>query len=171
MNETIKTILQRKSIRSFSKTPVDEEKIKMIVECAKAAPSGKNRQTRKYTVITSTEKIQKLAEAIAGELNLTDYRIYDCTVLIIVSTPKESEWGELDTACSIENIYLAAHALELGAVWINQLRGIYDKPAIRQILTEFKIPENHAVWGTVALGIPSENPMPKERIEQVEYIR
>ena len=43
-------------------------------------------------------------------------------------------------------------ALGIGSVWINQLNGICDEPAVRALLTKLKIPENHVVWGMAALG-------------------
>lgn len=59
---------------------------------------------------------------------------------------------------ALENIFLAAHALGIGSVWINQLNGICDEPAVRAVLTKLKIPENHIVWGMAALGYAEAKP-------------
>ena len=37
----------------------------------------------------------------------------------------------------MENIFLAAHSLGIGSVWINQLQGICDEPAIGELLSDF----------------------------------
>ena len=55
-------------------------------------------------------------------------------------------------ACAMENIFLAAHSLGIGSVWINQLQGICDEPSIREILNDFGIPADHIVYGMAALG-------------------
>ena len=79
-------------------------------------------------------------------------------MLIIPSNERESRWGREDNACALENIFLAAHALGIGSVWINQLQGICDVPEIRAMLHEFGIPENHVVYGMAALGYAKEEP-------------
>lgn len=131
---------------------------------------AKNRQARKFTVIHSREKIQRLAQAIAKELSRSDYRIYDCDAILLISFAADDIYGQCDSSCAIENTYLAAESLGLGAVWINQLRDICDKPEIRTVLDSFHIPHNHLICGFVALGYPAEKPAPKERTELVEFI-
>ena len=122
MNEVIKNMLTRVSVRKFTAERVEDEKLKTIVECAKASPTGKNRQMRKFTVVHNREKIQELARAVSSVLDIPNYRIYDCDALILISFEEDDRFGYCDSSVAIENIYLAAHALGLGSVWINQLR-------------------------------------------------
>ena len=71
----------------------------------------------------------------------------------------------------MENIFLAAHSLGIGSVWINQLQGICDDPKVRQILSILEIPADHVVYGMAALGygeLPSDD---KKRTGEVTYIR
>ncbi len=106
------------------------------------------------------------------ELGREGYDMYAPEVLIIPSNLKESPFGMEDNACAMENIYLAAEALGIGCVWINQLRTICDVPKIRAILDAFHIPGDHVVYGLAALGYRDDAPLaPKERIGQVEYIK
>lgn len=170
MNETIQTILQRCSVRSFLDKKVPDDLLTQILDCAKAAPTGKNRQLRQFTVITSRPKIQKLAKAIGKYIGNDKYTMYNPPVLIIVSIEETCELGELDTACAIENIYIAAQSLGLGSVWLNQLRGISYVPPIRKILDGFGIPKTHVVWGMSALGYPKEIPEHKERTENIVMV-
>ncbi len=122
MNEVIKNMLTRVSVRKFTAERVEDEKLKTIVECAKASPTGKNRQMRKFTVVHNREKIQELARAVSSVLDIPNYRIYDCDALILISFEEDDRFGYCDSSVAIQNIYLAAHALGLGSVWINQLR-------------------------------------------------
>ena len=48
--------------------------------------------------------------------------------------------------------------LGIGSVWINQLRGICDEPEIRAILREWKIPDDHVIYGLAALGYAASEP-------------
>lgn len=171
MNQTIETMLKRRSTRSFLNRPLNREDIKTIVDCALHAPSGMGRQTWKFTVIENREKIQKLAGAAGKALGREGYNMYEPEVLIIPSNQRDSSFGMEDNACAMENIYLAAEALGIGCVWINQLRTICDVPEIREILDEFHIPGDHVVYGLAALGYRDDTPIaPKERIGKVEYI-
>ena len=116
MNEVINAILTRVSVRKFTDQRIEDEKLKLIADCAKAAPTGKNRQARKFTVVHNREKIQQLAQTIAQVLNRSDYRIYDCDAILLISFAEDDIYGQCDSSCAIENTYLAAESLGLGAV-------------------------------------------------------
>ena len=139
---------------------VEDEKLKTIVECAKASPTGKNRQMRKFTVVHNREKIQELARAVSSVLDIPNYRIYDCDALILISFEEDDRFGYCDSSVAIQNIYLAAHALGLGSVWINQLREKCNSPEIRRVLDSFNIPKNHVVCGISAILQNTQNLKP-----------
>lgn len=172
MYQTMETILTRRSIRSFEKKPIPEEDMKQIVDAALHAPSAMGRQTWKFTVVMNREKIQQLARAAGKVLGREDYDMYSPEALIIPSNSKESRFGRDDNACAMENIFLAAHSLGIGSIWINQLHGICDEPAVREVLREFGIPDDHVVYGLAALGYADDTVIqPKERIGTVAWIR
>ena len=116
MNQTLETILTRRSTRKFLEKPIPEAELKQIVEAALCAPSGKNAQTWKFTVVTSRPMIEKLARGIEVALNRSGYNMYQPAALIIPSNQKESPFGKEDNACALENIFLAAHSLGIGSV-------------------------------------------------------
>ena len=68
MNQTIETILSRRSVRSFQDKPLREEDLKAIVDCALHAPSARGLQTWKFTIVENREKIQELAKAMGEAL-------------------------------------------------------------------------------------------------------
>lgn len=158
MNTVIENILTRRSVRAFQDKPIEEEDLNLILKTGIYAPSGMNKQTWKSTAVVNPEPIQKLAKVISRELGRENYDMYNPQVLIIPSNIRESPWGKEDNACALENMFLAAHSLGIGSVWINQLQGICDRPAIRSILDEFEIPSNHIVYGMAALGYPAAAP-------------
>ena len=173
MNETMKTILERRSIRSFSDKMVSEEILKELADAAMHAPSGRCRKTWQFTVVSNQEMINKLTETIAKVLGRDGYDMYKPTALIIPSNQRESEFGMEDNACALENIFLAAWSYGVGSVWINQLRNICDEPEIRAILNKLGIPDNHVVYGLAALGYPDPNsPKPEYReIGVVKFVK
>lgn len=163
MNEVIKTILERRSCRSFTDQAVKAEDVKTILDCALAAPNGLGKQTWKFTAVVNDEKIQNLATTVGTALKRGSYyNMYKPKVLIITSNLRESKYREVDNACAIENIYLACHSLGLGCIWINQVQDCCDDPNVRAILTEFGIPLEHGVYGCAAIGYPAKPPAPRE---------
>ena len=70
----------------------------------------------------------------------------------------------------IHILFLAAHSLGIGSVWINQLQDVCDVPAIRQVLDELGIPADHVVYGMAALGYPDDVKADKARTGKVVYV-
>jgi nitroreductase len=62
---TMKVIQDRRSIRQYTKDPVSEEHLQMILEAARQAPSGENAQPWRF-VIVKDEDTRKQLGAIAG---------------------------------------------------------------------------------------------------------
>lgn len=152
MNEVMQAILTRRSIRDFSEEKVAKEDLETLIQAGLYAPSGMGRQTWKFVGLTNDQLIDQLATAISTELNRENYNFYHAKTLILVSNHSESPWGRDDNACALENMMLAAHSMGIGSVWINQLVGICDVPALRQILDQLTIPADHTVYGILALG-------------------
>lgn len=167
--DAIENLLTRRSIRKYKTDEVPKDLLEKIIECAKASPTGMNRQEKLFTVVTKEDDIQRLASAIAKSLDRDDYHIYYAKALIIVTVPEDLKLGDADTSTAMQNIYLASHALGLASVWINQLRGNKDE-GVRKVLSSFKIPENHISYGMMAIGYADEVPKAKERTEKVVYL-
>lgn len=165
MNPVMENLLTRRSVRSFQEKEIPAQELEQILEAARYAPSGMGRQTWKFTAVVNPEKIQQLAGTICKELDRSGYDMYRPQVLIIPSNEADSRFGKEDNACALENIFLAAWSFGIGSVWINQLQNICDRPAIRSILTEWGIPENHVVYGMAALGYPASSE--KKEVEKI----
>lgn len=163
MNPVIDAILTRYSTRRFKDEPLKRDDIEIVLKCGAHAPTGMNRQTFQFTALTKKEDVQALIEAMGKAMNKPEYTMYHPSCIIIVSNDKESGWLRDDNACALENIFLAAHSLGIGSVWINQLKDVCDDEGVRKLLTEWKIPANHGVSGIAALGYPDMEPTTKER--------
>ena len=60
-------------------------------------------------------------------------------------------------------------SLGIGSVWINQLQGICDEPAVRAELTALGVPEDAEVHGICALGYAATDGTAHERTSQVVW--
>ena len=156
MNEVIRNIKNRRSVRAFSDRVIEKELLLEIADCARYAPSGMNGQPWNFCVVQNPEIIAELAVCVAKELGRERYDFYGPNALIIVSCDRESRFELQDGSCALQNIFLAAESLGIGSVWINQLRNICDSEGGRKILTRLGVPENFRVVGAAALGYPAE---------------
>lgn len=171
MNEIIRNIKTRRSVRKFSAKPIEDNILNEIITAGLYAPSAMNTQLWQLTVIQDEYMLVRLQKAVAKALDRPDYhRFYNCPVFIIVTVPEDYRHGAVDTACVLQNMFLAAHSLGVGSVWINQLRDCYDNREVRELLTEAGIPENHICFGCAAIGYPDcELPSDRENKGVVKF--
>ena len=170
MNETMNTILSRRSVRKFTDKPISEDILKDLVNAAMHAPSGMCRKTWQFTVVSNREIIQRLSLVISKVLDRPGYDMYNPVSVIIPSNLRDSKFGREDNACALQNIFLAAESYGVGSVWINQLTEISDEPEIRSILSEIGVPENHVVYGIAALGY-ADPVYPKSEYKEIGEVK
>lgn len=170
-NELLELIKTRRSIRAFSDKEISRKDLDIITEAAIYAPSAMNKQTWQFTVVTDKSKISALAAAVGKALGRDGYCMYDPQAIIICSNEINSRWGADDCACAAENMFLAAHAIGIGSVWINQVRDADNIPEVRNILSELQIPEDHKVYGTVALGYSKGEDAIRQTVKNYDRIK
>ena len=85
MNEVMNAILTRRSIRKFTDAPIPRDILEELVNAGLHAPSGKGRQTWKFTVITNRDMIARLTDLIGSELARENYDMYRPTAIIMAT--------------------------------------------------------------------------------------
>lgn len=177
MNETLQTIAQRKSCRSYQSEVIKDEELQAILQAAIQAPSAMNRQLCEVFAITNPEYIDKLTDAIKtvyeerGEKKPDTYHFsYHAPVLLIVSGPEYDSRRVEDGSCMLENIFLAATSLNIGSCWINQLRDTQDVDEVREVLSQLGIPHNHQVVGCAAIGYMNQDAPAKDKKQERIHI-
>lgn len=159
MNDTIRNILNRRSIREFTEKKIPKPYLEMIVQCGIYAPSGHNLQTWRFTVIQDQKQIVRLrdtAARIAKEKNVYFYGFQNPDTVILVSNDRKNKNSIQDSACAAENMMLAAQSYGIGSVWQNAFHQISDEPEIRELLQEYGIPDSHIVWAALLMGYPAQ---------------
>lgn len=165
MNEVLQTIRARRSTRAFTAEQITRAELDTLLEAAVWAPSGMNKQLWHFVGLRNAEKNLALARAISAADNRgPDYNFYGAPASILVAYKRDEKHSIADGSAAIENILLAATSLGLGSCWINQLRDTCDDPAVRALLTEFGVPADYMLVGSVALGhIAKETPAKPRR--------
>jgi len=159
MNDTVRNILNRRSIREFTKQTIPKAYLETIVQCGIYAPSGHNLQTWRFTVIQNQNQIARLkdtAARIAKEKNVYFYGFNNPDTVILVSNDRKNKNSIQDSACAAENMMLAAQSYGIGSVWQNAFHQISDETEIRELLKGYGIPDSHIVWAAVLMGYPAQ---------------
>ena len=149
----LELIRRRRSCRSFRQEAPARELLEEIVEAGRYAPSGMNRQYARFLVARG-ETVKKLS-AVVSRLR-EDYQNKDCTygapVLVFVTNKEENFNARFDAGCIMQNMMLAASAVGVGSVWINQFGPLSQDEELRGILG---LEEGEMVCAALALGKPA----------------
>lgn len=167
-NPVLETIKNRRSTRAFTDQPVTRAELDAILSAGCWAPSGHGHQGWHFSALTTAEHTARMAAAVRTALDLPEsYCFYGAPCHIIVSYEAAHQHAWLDGTAAVENMLLAAESLGLAACWINQIRVCCDDPAVRALLTEYGIPQDHTVIASIALGHGAAITAPKPRREGV----
>jgi len=178
INETIGSILGRRSIRQYKDTPVEHEKLELIVRCGINAPSGMNAQPWLVRVVESqpwikgTTEVYKKANAEQVKRDAGFKTMFrNAPNAIVVCTPKGR--GAVDAGLMGENMMLAAQSLGLGTCCLGgPVRFLVSSPEAKPFLDQLDIPADYEICYILAVGYPDESPEAKPRDEKkVKFIR
>ncbi len=174
MYQTLKDILERRSCRKFTDRVPAYDKIGQIVQAGVYAPSGMNRQSVKLIVFNDKKERDRLAEEnrkIGGWDEGFD-PFYGAPVIIVALYDKSVRTGIYDASLAMENMLLAAQALDLGAIWIHRAKEEFETDYYRDMLKKFGIEGEYEAVGHVAVGYrDGDNPPAPERKQgRVFYI-
>jgi len=163
-NPVLEAIYSRRSVRDYTSDPVPKETIYEIIRAGTWAPSGLNNQPWRFVIVQDSEKREALAQLTRyGEI------IRRAPVVIAVFVDKEAMYHEVKDhqamgAC-IQNMLLAAHALNLGAVWLGEI--LKNAEIVRETLS---LPPNLDLMAVVALGHPKRRDQRSSRKPLEEVI-
>lgn len=165
MNETIKVLKERRSIRKYKDIQITEEELNTILECGMYAPSGKNRQSGLIVVIQNKELISKIAKINASFVNKEGLNpFYDAPTLIIVFADKNISTYIQDGSAIITNMLNAAYSIGVSSCWIHRAKETFETEEGKKLLQQWGIPSNYEGIGNCVLGYADcENPKPLPR--------
>ncbi len=133
--ETLETIKKRASLKTrLSPRPVEQEKIELILDAARLAPSARNSQPWRFIVVKDKETIEALVSRAFSERNVAVREA--AAVIIACANPSDDlviggrEYYLFDVALAVENMLLAA--TDLGLV-THPMTGV-DEGELKKVL-------------------------------------
>ena len=166
MNETIKSMIERRSCRSFKPDMPSKKEIDKIIEAGLYAASGRGQQAVITIVVTNKElrgKISKDNRSIGGWPEGFD-PFYGAPVILIVLGKKEHPTYLYDGSLVLGNMMLAAHSIGLGSIWIHRAKEEFEKDEYKALLAKLGIEGEWEGIGHCAIGYAdTELPSPPAR--------
>jgi nitroreductase len=168
-NETMKSILARRSYKAFQSDPISDDILETIIEAGKYAPTGMNRQPWHFTVVKSDEGKKMYQAAMQqmmakrgpmpkpppmgpGVIVKPDEEFRGAPVMIIVSGDAKIDISRADCVLATENMYIAAAAFGVMSGWSHiTTKDLFSDPEVKK---QFKIPEGYEVYSASFFGYP-----------------
>ena len=170
MNETLQTILSRKSVKKYKDTPVEKELIDQIVAAGLAAPSGLNKQSPIILVVTNRQVRDELSFLNAGKDPFKRAApFYNAPCVLVVLADKSAFTYVYDGSLVMENMMLAAHSLGLGACWIHRAKETFETEEGKALLKKLGIEGDYEGIGNCVIGYADMEPQEKPRRENRVY--
>jgi len=170
-SKVFKVICERCSVRSYSDRPIEENKLMLILEAARLAPSASNSQPWHFYVVKDKEKIKALSHKmpLGSQVVVNTFLAQAPVVIVATAGPLgllhrmasfivNKKWYYIDVGIALEHMVLTAWELGIGSCWI----GWFDEKKVKRLLN---ISAGEEVISMVTLGYPEEGyvPRPKER--------
>ena len=178
MNETIKSIMSRQTVRQYKNEQIKDDELEIIKKAAIAAPSARNMQPCHIRFIQNKEYLDGMN---------TDFK-----EAVGYDTPAYTRWdvnpvyqtaptlalifadGEhfMDAGIMVENIAIAAQGIGLGTCIIGSIGALFEDKRAKKWKTLFDIPQSYKFQIAVAIGYPDEKPEPKPRFsDRIKVIK
>ncbi len=185
MNETIKVIKNRRSIRRFKVKQIPDSELQEILECAVCAPNAGNQQKWHFTVIQNTDMLGRMAsimkvnmmnsgiEFLANLAENPDYNPFGNTpTVILISADERARFVQIDCSAAAQNILIAAESLNIGSHIMTSSEFLFTSETGNKLKKDLGVPDGYNHICTIALGYKDENPAAKPRNKDViNYIK
>lgn len=147
---------ERYSLRKFSDQKVEQEKLDLILEAGRNAPTAHNNQPQRIFVIQSPEALEK-ADACTS-------MHFHAPMTLVVAYDPEAAWkrehdgknhGEIDASIAITQMMLQAADLGLGSTYV----GVFEP---EKLLEAFPEMAGLCPIAMLPMGYPAENARPSK---------
>jgi len=152
-------IKDRRSIRKYVSKDIPQKILLQVLEAARLAPSGANRQPIHLIVVTDPEKRHDLVPLCKNQ-----HFVEEASVFIAGIDDPLQKWNRVDLTIALDHLSLAATQFGLGTCWV----GAFDQEKLADYL---KVPADKVITVCMSLGYPDELPEPRSRksLDEITY--
>ena len=178
MNDMIKILMERRSIRAYEDKQVSREDLETIVNCGQYAATGMGLQPWHFTVVTDRALLDRISAANKAAMladpntpphvkEMAEGDDFDsfrgAPAAILVAGENDSDMTVADCANATENMAIAAKALGLGSCYLASFKIAMCAPGGEELKKQAGIPESYVPLFALAIGYAAEDPQPAPR--------
>jgi nitroreductase len=182
VNEVIKAIKSRRSVRSYKSEALSKGIFQAIIEAGCYAPTGHNGQPWHFSAVQSRgilEEVNTKAKQVMSGVpvdwiqNIGKNQAVDIThrapALILISCKKGAVSGPADCAAAMENMMIAAESLGIGSCWMGFINFIFNDA---EMMKKLGVPEGYEPQQAAVFGYPEgeKKSAPARNLDVVTYI-
>lgn len=167
MNETLKVLKERRSVRKYQTKQITDAELNAILEAGTWAPTGMGKQSPVMVVVQDAETIASMSKWNAEIMGRpgTDPFYGAPTVVVVLADGENPNWLQ-DGSLVMGNLMNAAASLGVASCWINRAMELFDMPEGKELLKKWGLSEKYRGVGNCVLGYAEgEIPAPKPRKE------
>ena len=157
---------KRYSVRSYKADPVEDDKLQLVLQAARLAPTAANRQAFRLIVVLTKDRKSELLR-----IYNRPWFVQAPMVICICAIPNEAwvrsdgkDYSGVDAAIVMDHLVLAATDLGLGTCWI----AAFDPAAAREVLV---IPQHVDPVAFTPLGYPADQSSTKKRKDLDDLVK
>lgn len=167
--ETLNSLKERRSIRSYEERQITEEELNAVLEAGMYAPTGMGKQSPKMVVVQDKETRDELSRLNASIMGVETDPFYGAPTVIVVFADSNVFTYKEDGSLVMGNLLLGAYAAGLGSCWIHRAKEVFELPEGKELMKKWGIPENYAGIGNCILGY-AKGEIPKAAPRKADYI-
>ncbi|MDO4285874.1 MAG: nitroreductase [Eubacteriales bacterium] len=172
MNEVLRNMETRRSVRAYRSDMVEKEKLDAILEAGACAASGMGRQSVKLVAVTDKETRDQLSRMNAAVMGSNSDPFYGAPAVIVVLADKSVPTCLYDGSLAMGNLMLAAHSLGVASCWIHRAKEEFESPEGKELLKKWGIEGEfegigHCILGYADGAEPAPHPRKENRIYYV----
>ena len=153
MNDVIKTIKERRSIRSYKNEQITDAELNAILEAGEYAASGMGLQASKIVAVQDPEIIAMMSGLNAKVMGMDIDPFYGApTVVIVFADPEETATPVEDGSLIIGNMMLAAFSMGVDSCWVHRAMEVFDTEEGKALMAKWGIGKSYIGIGNCILG-------------------
>jgi len=169
MNEVIKAMEERRSVRSYTDKAIPEEVLAQILEAGTYSASGMGKQSAIILAVTDKAMRDRLSKMNAAVMGGNGDPFYGAPTVLVVLADRSIPTHVYDGSLVMGNLMLAAHALGVDSCWIHRAKEEFDSEEGKAILRDLGIEGDYEGIGHCILGY-SEQEAPAAKPRKGSYV-
>ena len=169
MNDTLKTLMERRSVRSYKPDQIPEDVLEQILLAGEYAPSGMGMQSAVMVAIQDPETIRTLSRINAEIMGTDGDPFYGAPTVVVVLADRRRGTCVEDGSLVMGNLLNAAFSLGVDSCWIHRARETYETEEGKALLKKWGLSEDYIGIGNCILGY-SDQPLPQPKPRKEGFV-